>query len=426
MTNERLRKNDIDGQPQSRPAPNRLPALDGLRGIAVLLVIVFHHSLFGAGWIGVQLFFVISGFLITGNMLRDKGLAARPFFGGFYRRRAARIFPVYFAYLALLAVLSGATSKASEFRAYWPYLVTYTYNLAHLRSDFVFSFWFGHFWSLCIEEQFYLVWPLVVYVLSPKHLRVAVIAMIVAAPASRAFAEIVLARHLPDAPAVGDAVYWFTPSHMDGFAFGAAIAVYRATEWLRRPVEWLYAAVAATAVLGLGNLWLIERSGQMPAGENWTSLGYPIGGIANGQHVWSYTVLNLTCALLVFCAAQGKLAWLNRPWLAYVGRISYGAYVVHRAVILLVRRGLERFHYEGSVGDRMLLLAISLPITLTVAACSYRWFEQRFLGLVSHRPKARPRTQSRALVLWSLGLRVPSDSTPSDSAIRLDRSEPSL
>ena len=207
----------------------RLPELDGLRGITILLVIVFHHSLFGVGWVGVQLFFGHLQFPDHRQPDSRQGSTARYVLHGvLLAPRICVLFPVYFAYLAMLAVLSATTSKAAEFKNYYPYLLTYTYNLAHLRRDFVFSFWFGHFWSLCIEEQFYLLWPLVVFTLAPRRLQSAVIGMILLAPLTRAVAAIVLRRILPDEFSVGDdAPSWFTPSQMDGFAFGAAVAVFR-------------------------------------------------------------------------------------------------------------------------------------------------------------------------------------------------------
>jgi peptidoglycan/LPS O-acetylase OafA/YrhL len=360
---------------------SRVAALDGLRGIAILLVILFHHSLLGVGWIGVQLFFVISGFLITSNLVRDRALAPGAFFGGFYWRRALRIFPVYFAYLAFLVFLDAVAGKARELAVDWPYLVTYTYNLTNLRPGFVFSSWFGHFWSLCIEEQFYLLWPMIVYVLRPDALRLTVLGMIAAAPMCRAATAFFLAGHLKSDYAVGDAVYWFTLSHMDGFAFGAAVAVLPVAAWFRQPVRWLSAACAVALLLGLGNLALLAYSGRLPAGENWTTLGYAPGAIAHGQHIWGYSVLNAMGAFFVLCAAQGHLAWLARPWLIYVGRISYGAYVVHQAVIVLVKKPLERLHLEGGAGGALLLLCVTLPITLGIAAASYHWFEQRFMSL---------------------------------------------
>jgi peptidoglycan/LPS O-acetylase OafA/YrhL len=369
------------------PRTTRIPALDGLRGIAVLSVIVFHDLLFGAGWIGVQLFFVISGFLITSNLVRDKPLAPGPYFAGFYKRRSLRIFPVYYAYLALLAVFAATTNNAHELFHSWPTLVTYTYNFTRLRPGWTFTPWFAHFWSLCIEEQFYLVWPAVVYLLPRARLRLVVVSMLVAGPACRAVTGAALTGVLPTAFDVGDAVYWFTPSQMDGFAFGAMLVVFQGAERLRRPVAWLSLACAVTLGLGLVNLAMLARSGAiLEPVDWWTSLGFPLGGVANAQHVWSYTMLDLTSALLVLCAAQGRLAWLEAPWLVWVGRISYGAYVVHRAIILIVRRPLGHFVDVYSVGGRVLVLCVVVPATLVVAGGSYRWFERRLLALGKRAP----------------------------------------
>src|SRR5580704_11472572 len=126
-------------------------ALDGLRGIAILSVIVLHNDLFGFGWVGVQLFFVISGYLITTNLIRNKTYRLSPFLVDFYYRRVVRIFPVYFAYLTFLAVLFVIADEPVALRKCWAYLLTFTYNLMQLRSDFAYSRWFAHFWSLCVE-----------------------------------------------------------------------------------------------------------------------------------------------------------------------------------------------------------------------------------------------------------------------------------
>ncbi|HLK35280.1 MAG TPA: acyltransferase [Polyangiaceae bacterium] len=376
---------------RTAPSTQRIQALDGLRGIAVLAVILFHHALFGAGWVGVQLFFVLSGYLITSNLLRDKELPAAAFFGSFYRRRSLRIFPVYFAYLAVLACLAAVSSKAREFHDDWPYLVSYTYNLTHLSAEWKLSWWYSHFWSLCIEEQYYLVWPLVVYTVTRGRLKGVLIGMIALAPVVRWAAARVLASRLSPEN-LGEAVYWFTPAQMDGFAVGSVIAVF---PWRERPHESTRGArlLAALAIVaGLGNLLLFLHEGRLPERQDWTCLGYPLASTEHAQHVWSYTLLDAACGLLVVGSVRGErwTRFFQHPWLTFVGRVSYCAYVVHPGVIIVVRKALTPYGWsDDTVAGRLLLLAVSLPLILAVSAASYRWFEGRLLALRSSAPATR-------------------------------------
>jgi peptidoglycan/LPS O-acetylase OafA/YrhL len=157
----------------------RLPTLDGLRGVAILLVLLSHLTLYSemstttlldrayqratlAGWVGVDLFFVLSGFLITGILLDLKGSSR--FFRTFYARRVLRIFPLYYAFLAIfyIALPQLLSSKDQVLRLladqkwYWLYLQ----NLQMARDGWPVPKYLAHFWSLAVEEQFYLIWPL--------------------------------------------------------------------------------------------------------------------------------------------------------------------------------------------------------------------------------------------------------------------------
>src|SRR6266550_2788258 len=182
---------------------SRIASLDGLRGCAILLVLLFHftarapyptdhasirlQSVFDLGWSGVDLFFVLSGFLITGLLIDAKGSAG--YFKVFYARRALRILPLYYGTLVVMFVLPYLLTSVmnptyiTPFRDqiwYWGYLQNYHY-LTNAWSDIA-----GPFWTLAIEEQFYLVWPLVVLLLSRKHLLRLCFAVIVGALLYRA------------------------------------------------------------------------------------------------------------------------------------------------------------------------------------------------------------------------------------------------
>ena len=162
------------------------PALDGIRGIAILMVLMHHALMFGkmrsdllfekrlhkllfSGWLGVDLFFVLSGFLITGILIDLKG--NKDYFKNFYMRRVLRIFPIYYVFLLLYFTLIPLFSYTVH-DAILPFGEKLWYLLYGINIKYAFSGWaenvtIGHFWSLAVEEQFYLIWPLIIY-LTPK------------------------------------------------------------------------------------------------------------------------------------------------------------------------------------------------------------------------------------------------------------------
>ena len=155
---------------QTDESVRHVKSLDGVRGIAILSVVLFHSLLFISGWIGVQIFFVLSGFLITLILVNDSDLPLGFYLKRFYWRRTLRVFPLYFGYVAVLALVYFASGHPEAFRRDWPYLLTYTLNFRRIWPDFGTNIFYGRFWSLAIEEQFYLIWPLLVYLVPRKHL----------------------------------------------------------------------------------------------------------------------------------------------------------------------------------------------------------------------------------------------------------------
>jgi len=210
-----------------RPSARHLPALDGIRGLAIIWV-VFHNTLDDKfaptggllhlvallarpGWIGVQLFFALSGFLITAGLLDTRD--ADNYFSGFYAKRALRILPLYYAVLLLLLIIVpwatgslGELGTAFEHQAsLWLFVINWTHAGAY---------GFAHFWSLAVEEQFYLFWPLVVYRLSPQRLLPVCLWI--------AFGALVVRCGMRLEGASGWTIYTLTPCRMDALALGAA------------------------------------------------------------------------------------------------------------------------------------------------------------------------------------------------------------
>ena len=160
--------------------------LDGVRAVAIILVMLFHYYyLLEVGWIGVQLFFVLSGYLITTILLKDKDQEKGFYLKRFYWRRALRIFPLYYAYLGIFFLAFLFYGYPAFFPDLAPFLFSYTYNIYPLVHNFELNPVFTHFWSLSVEEQFYLFWPFVIYHLNRKQLRIALSLVILLSPLVR-------------------------------------------------------------------------------------------------------------------------------------------------------------------------------------------------------------------------------------------------
>jgi len=337
-----------------RMARRHVPALDGLRAIAVTSVIVFHARSSGgghayewiasAGWIGVDLFFVLSGFLITGILLEAKGKPR--FFRTFYLRRTLRIFPLYYAVLvACLLIAPHFVETDPRILHEQGWLWTYTTNINVLRHGGMIytSGWLSltHFWSLAIEEQFYLVWPLLVYLL-PRRGLAAVAGLIVAgAPIARV---LMLRGGVPP-----DAVYEFTVSHLDALAVGALCAVYRPVRW----ASWMIAIGAGGVLIVVGIAHRFELDAYAVQTAGLSALAICFGGI-------------------VVRASQG-VRWLEHPVMVRVGMYSYGIYVFHALLLPLYR-------WLWSPNPIVFTIFVLVATTL-VAAASWHLFERRFLVL---------------------------------------------
>jgi peptidoglycan/LPS O-acetylase OafA/YrhL len=342
------------------------PALDGIRGLAILLVFVYHcsglnHDLFFdvyPGWAGVDLFFVLSGLLITGLLLDSRG--SQGYYSRFLVRRGLRILPLYYATLAVVFI-GIALGPAGGLKALLPsqvYFWTYTPNLL-----FAFQGWpaptmmLNHFWSLGVEEQFYLFWPLPVALLNARQLAWTCVAGIVIAVALRCLHPV-----FPFA-------YVFTFARLDGLFLGALVALglRHAPALLLRARTWaLWGGLAGLAVVVVR-----ERSVDMTT-PTMITLGYTAIG---ALFAW------LVSGAFVQGSGGDRLrGWLCRPWLRTLGTYAYGLYVFHNllwwTVHLLLARKLA--HMPGGA---FIAYAVFLAVLVVLVVASYHLFEQRFLRL---------------------------------------------
>ena len=371
--------------------PSLIRPLDGLRAIAVGLVMLLHFGYLNGGWIGVQVFFVLSGFLITGVLLADRDAPLGSYLRRFYWRRTLRIFPLYYGYLVLLWLAYAAWGLPAELPGDALSLFTYTYNFTRLSAEWKASPFFTHFWSLAVEEQFYLFWPFVVHALSRRALVRLSAALLVAGPLFRWALALVLAAGTRSAYDIGDALYWFPLSHADAFAAGALVALVRVADHVKRPALVALAAMAAVAAGGFLNLQALRGA---EADLALGTMGFPLASIDNGAHVWGYTLLNLSSAALVAAAVAahrtgGIVAALGWGPLAGLGKISYGIYVLHWPLLVLFNASVR---YRPMTLRGALMCGAWMTLVAGVAWVSWRFYESRFLALKDRGPSVAKRS----------------------------------
>ncbi len=370
----------------------RIPILDGVRGLAILLVMGHHlfvmkpatwldrqlAQIAHNGWWGVDLFFVLSGFLITGILFDSKHKAH--YFRNFYARRTVRIFPLYYAFLLVMLVIlprfqSPAINRFGTPEGsplwYWSYLANF-----HMG-------WVGHFthktlsvaWSLAIEEQFYLIWPAVVLFLSRRHLLWLCGAMILTSIGTR------LALTLFDANP-GFKIYALTPCRLDGLAVGAWIALT-----LRSPggIMKLTRLARPIGIAAIGGIVGVTLLGQYYADNLLDPLFFTMLALAFG-------------ALLVICLGASSDGLLSRTLgsapLRVFGTYSYAIYLLHYPIALVLK---DSFFKPASfptlagspLPGQILFYLLATAISLGMALLSWHLFEKHFLKLKKYFPSGK-------------------------------------
>lgn len=359
-----------------------IKSLDGVRALAILLVMSFHADITYFGWMGVQLFFVLSGFLITGILWQDKHQEGTVGYKlkKFWVRRSLRIFPLYFGWLFFLGLTYLLFHFPGYFTTYFPYLATYTVNYSRTLPGWQGNPLFTHLWSLSIEEQFYLFFPLVMFFLRAKWIKYFMIFFVLAAPFIRYLLGEYYSGRGHEPSVVADIIYWNTLSHLDAFFLGGLIPVLSLHKKIRRPQILFTIALVMAASAGLVNFFDAAPPGVPYPLE----LGYNHGRVENYEHVWHYTVLNFLFAssILVLASRGNRPSLLTKVlenrWLVSVGRVSYGMYIFHWAVYVYI---FARFLPAHSLWMKIVFF---IPYTIAVylvARLSYYFYEAPFLKL---------------------------------------------
>lgn len=306
------------------------------------------------GWLGVSFFFVLSGFLITRILIESK--EGNNFFSNFYIRRSLRIFPLY--YLYILVIFIYCTYLGIQDTQNWLYYIFYVQNYTMAWNGFLYvpGQEFGHTWSLAVEEQFYLLWPLVVFFCNRKWIFISAILLSCIAIASRFY----LAEYT--------SIVSFAPlfSAMDTLLIGAVIAVISVNLRLFKFVS--------CAMLSIGSIWfiLVVKCGVL-------IYGWHTGPEIANQSL--YMSSNLLFAGVIGCISSGvvKAKWLTFAPLLYLGKISYGLYLWHPFAIQIVDSLQYREHLLWISGYWITIFKLTL--TIAISAISFKFFELPFLRL---------------------------------------------
>lgn len=384
-------------QIENAPPPEiegHVPALDGVRGLAILVVMLGHFTLgfnpqyplehgiltlIQTGWWGVDLFFVLSGFLITGILLDAKG--SGHYFRNFYIRRVLRIFPLYYGFLFLFFIVAPRISPPTPGGPFdgwtesqgwfWTYMSNYQLLFPHWARPYPLT----HFWTLAVEEQFYLFWPAIVLVTSRKGLVRVCLACLAGSFLFRMW--------LHWAGLDSGIGYRVTPARFDTLAVGAMLAVLvRDAQWWPR-VRSYARFVIPISILGLIALSIPTRSMAQSSIEM-QSAGYPL-------------LAFLSAGLIVIAIdpvrrrTKASRFFQARP-MRVLGKYSYALYVIHLPlayVLGLLGLSVQTFpRIAGSeIPGAIAFTIISMSITMLLALLSWNLYEKHFLKLKRFFPR---------------------------------------
>lgn len=379
-------------------ALNRLPGLDGLRGVAVLAVIGYHLNLgnfLPAGFLGVDIFFTVSGFIITALLLQEHARTGRVDFRAFYLRRARRLFPAALAMLLVLVALTPLLLPAALVRLredlpaaflyvsnWWQIVAKQSYFEAIEQPRLL-----QHLWSLAVEEQYYLLWPLAALWLLKRASRTGLgVAAGLMAMASTGWMAWLYATQMDG----GDPsrVYLGTDTHWMGLLAGSALAVWW-NPWKIRPAspagDEVLNLVGTAALAGL--VWCMAETHE------------GMRGLYQGGFLG---VAVLTCAVIGAATREGTwVAWMlaTRP-MRWLGARSYSLYLWHWPVVVWLQPSPQ-----ADALELVWVTALRLALTLVCAEASYRWVETRWIsGLTVTHWRRGTALAAAALVLVNVGV----------------------
>jgi peptidoglycan/LPS O-acetylase OafA/YrhL len=353
-------------------------SLTGLRGIAILLVLLFHNfsyfQITYIGWVGVDLFFVLSGFLITRILLSTK--ANKHYFKNFYLRRILRIFPLYYLSILLFLIVERILSLPSgmTFSHYLAIYLIYFQNLLFFQKQdqsLGYSI-LNHFWTLSVEEHFYILWPWLVFYFKEKYLLLAIVLIIVG---SKILSLILLHQGMSWV-----AIYTFSFVRFETLAMGAMVAIlinYR-IKLVERYTKWIF-TLSCIAILTFFGYYILKNGN--------LSVLNPGEGLLLSQSFILSLIGFFFSSILVYSLTKNKFEnFLSSKPLIFFGKYSYGIYVYHYPVYSLTA---YYFHLNSANPlffnwpVEILISIVCSFVAAGIAYVSYNYYEKYFLNLKS-------------------------------------------
>lgn len=334
------------------------------RGIAIIAVLISHYfsqfNICKLGWIGVDIFFVLSGFLISNILLTSKKNEKIIFFN-FYLRRFLRIIPVYFLFLLCFYTIIIIFHKQQIFSYYirnWWYYPLFIQNWLYIIKGQPHEYYLTHLWSLSVEEQFYIIWPFIIYFLKQKFIKTFLIISIIVVTIVRIILYIKY-------PLIIELYYFNTFTRIDSILIGCLLATcYRSKI---KYANYLICFIAGLIILGM----ILYQD---------VSFNSPFFGTIG------YTLISILSFFLLYVYINNKNinGFKKNKTLNYIGKISYCIYLIHMPVYLFVLHKFKNFNF--SFFDKLSNPVISIIITITISALSWKYIESKFLSLKGYFP----------------------------------------
>lgn len=348
---------------------SHVPVFDGFRGLAILCVIVMHNLHIPFGWIGVDIFFVLSGFLITRILLNTRDQEG--YLHNFYARRFLRIFPIYYLTLLFVAQLWLGLAHKESGNIWWYvcYLADFTWLKPEVEVGML-----SHTWSLAIEEQFYIVWPLLIGWLPRRKMMVVCIALLVTTYGFR--------FGLSRVPELENAFTYSIFTRSDGILAGSILALLVHGGLRHNPenVRLAFRIMAVSMVI----VFTLALARQLSFSKRtllMSCLGMPSIALGSAAALWWG---------MGGTPANRRYRILTWPPLAYIGKISYGLYLYHLPIFKLGREWLD---WSGTLTMRIALGVLMMIAAFAVASLSWHFFESPINGLKrywEYNPKDEP------------------------------------
>jgi len=368
---------------ETRGLKSYVPEIDALRAVAALAVVLQHCGLLPIGWMGVWLFFVISGFAITSSLRKSDAQAIGTWrrILNFFVRRSIRIWPIYFLYVfacAAVFIVVGAEENLGNL----PYLFTFTFNLKMIFdpvvSDHASAAIIGHLWTISVEEQFYIAYPFLFFFLNRERFKHVLLACILMGPLIRWVFALWIAQMGWSDGRNAFAIYALSITHFDAFAIGCALSLSRETLVANKNLSrrillfGLLVAIAHVCVyVGLNvsaNMTGVEALKGVVSGTLW----------GQGREVFVYcAVVYVSAGIVALVLAEDPLVLrLCRVYgLQFLGRISYGIYLYHALVLYFVNGVYDQVFQAETIILNIPKFFVVTAVSVLVAHLSYRFIE---------------------------------------------------